>query len=272
MQSLWTSLSGLTAGQDWLTDIAANVANVQTPGYAQEGTSFADELTAALPASATAPMDANRYTPPGWRGGTGVHSTATDLDFSQTSVVQTGNPMDVAVQGPAFLLVRDSDGRELVTRAGNLAWSRQADGRFALATASGQLVLDRNRQPIYLPPGVGAGEAEADMQISADGQIRWGNRVGPTIALVDVPLPGQSLQPAGGNAYAIRPGWNYRLAAAGQGNGRSMLQQQALNQSSVDLTDEMTQMIQAQRLFELNAEALQMTNRMMGTADDIHVG
>ncbi|MCL6631810.1 MAG: flagellar hook basal-body protein [Alicyclobacillus herbarius] len=279
MQALWSSLSGMTAGQDWLTSIAGNVANVQTPGYAQQGVSFADELTAALPPSDTAWPVAARYTPPGWRGGTGTYATQAESDFAQMPVRETGNPMDVAIDGPAFLLVRDANGRMLVTRAGNLAWSRQANGRLALTTASGQQVLDTNRQPIYAPPGAvagmgagqGTGGVASSLKIDANGQIHWGNLTGPTIALVDVPLPSQSLEPVGANAYALRPGWTLRAAQTGQGSGQSSLRQGALNQSNVDLTDAMSQIIEAQRLFELNAEALQLTNRMMSTADEIHL-
>jgi flagellar basal-body rod protein FlgG len=274
MQSLWTSLSGLAAGQDWLTRVGGNVANVETPGFAQQRGSFADTLTAALSPAATAPTQAGRYTPLGWRGGSGVRSDGVDLDFSQMPVQQTGNEMDLAIDGPAFFLVRDVDGRELLTKAGNLAWSRQADGSFVLTTGAGMVLLDANRQPIRMPAAVGGASGIGSatgvtMQVAANGQVRFGTQAGPRIALVEVPLPSQSLQPAGNNAYALRAGWQMRIVNQGTTGGASSIRQGALNQSNVDLTSQMAELIQAQRMFELNSEALQMTDRMMQVANSI---
>jgi flagellar basal-body rod protein FlgG len=267
MQSLWTSLSAMHAGQMWLDRTAENIANVDTPGYAALEGSFADALTAALQGTATASSVPNRDTPPGWRGGTGVVGTRETRSFESNPVIQTGRSTDLAPQGDVFFAVL-ADGEVRLTKAGNFQWSQRADGRFELTTPAGDPVLDVNGQPILR-----TGSANAEMTVASDGTVRFAGQRGSMqrIALVRVELPEENLMSAGDNTYRLVSGSAIVVNRQALPDGVGV-QQGALLQSNVDMTQAMTDLIRAQRLFDLNAEALQLTNRMMETANQIRTG
>lgn len=268
-----------------MNQISNNLANVNTTGFAADTGSFADTLTQALSGSATAPASANRYTPPGWWGGTGVAATKTEQSFSQMPIKQTGNPTDLAINGDGFFVVQGSGGQPLLTKAGNFIWSRQANGTFALSTPSGQAVLDVNGQPIVAPgSGGGAGSAPSTQNFSVgpDGQVSWGGQPTQKIAMAHVFLPGQNLTSVGNNEFAIGAG---AFAAAGAGAGAtgaagvqsliinrapgtptSTMTQGALAGSNVDMTVQMANLLQAEQMYNLNTEALQLTNHLMNDA------
>ncbi|MCL6517767.1 flagellar hook-basal body protein [Alicyclobacillus sp.] len=295
MQSLWTSLSALRASMRWLDRVSNNVANSDTPGYAADGGSFADTFTQVWSGAATAPEAAGRYTPPGWAGGTGVLAVSDEKVFSGMPVQRTDNPLDLAVQGAAFFQVSGADGAIHLTRAGNFVWSRRPDGTVVLATQAGEPVLDTAGRPVVAPGGRTDGFA-----VAPNGDVSFdGKATGQRIALVEATLPGQYLASVGDNEFVAGPGANVRVinagagvggaagaggvagaagsagagGVAGAGAGGAGLQagvvQGALSMSNVNLTTEMTDLIRAQRMFDLNSEALQITSRMMQDANGI---
>ncbi|MCL6600863.1 MAG: flagellar hook-basal body protein [Alicyclobacillus macrosporangiidus] len=272
MQSLWTGLSALQASLRWLDRVSENVANSDTPGYAADAGSFADTFTQVWSAQATAPRVAGRYTPPGWAGGTGVLPVSAEKRFDGMPLQQTGNPLDLAVQGNAFFLVAGADGQTRLTRAGNFIWSRRPDGTVVLATQAGEPVLDTQGRPVQAPGGQTDGFA-----VGTQGDVSFGGKAsGQRIALAEVSVPDQHLVPTGDNEYVAGPGANVRVvnagvagAGGGAGAGTDTVVQGALSMSNADLVKQMTDLIQAQRMFDLNAEALQITNRMMQDANGI---
>lgn len=269
MQSLWTSLTALQSSMNWLNRIGNNVANENTPGYAEQTGSFADTLTKAVESQATAPAEAGRYTPLGWNAGAGVQTTGVENSFTQMPLQQTGVPTDLAIQGSAFFAVKTADGQIEYTKAGNFVWSKQIGGGEALTTPDGKLVLGINGQPITK-----SGSPGAKMTVSPNGQISFGAQKGPTIALYQASNPNQTMHLAGANAYRAQANAGIHLingptATATGGANSSTVVQGALSMSNVDLTKEMTSMMQAQRMFELNSQAVSYTDKMMQTADSI---
>ncbi len=256
MQSLWTGLTALTSASNWLNQISDNLANTNTVGFASDEGSFADTFTRALQGTATAPSVSGRYTPLGWWGGSGVMNVGGSNDFSKMPVATTGNPLDVSIAGPGFFAVKGPSGTYL-TKAGNFTWSQQADGSFALAMPNGLPVLDTNGQPITQPTGY------TGISIGNDGQITYGTTQGPKLAVLEVPNPSASLQSVGDNLFAIKPTYQTFQSTASTVNQGSLLM------SNVDLTTQMTKMIQAQRMFDLNSESISMTNKMMGIANGL---
>ncbi len=134
-KSLSSAISGIEANQEWLDNIANNIANANTTGYQATQTEFAD-LLYQQQSAAGGPV-------PGQVGGTnplvvgsGVRVAATPTDFSQGTIVQTGTATDVAIQGPGFLVVNQG-GQNYYTRDGAL----QLDGAGQLVTSSGALVM-----------------------------------------------------------------------------------------------------------------------------------
>lgn len=267
MQSLWNSLSALKSSSSWLDTIGNNIANQSTPGFAAQNITFADALTAARTPSAGNAQQAGRYTPTTMAGGTGVITTGLESDFSQMPLQQTGQQTDVAIQGPGFFRVQTPNGVEL-TKAGNFQWSLNTSGQDVLSTPDGNPVLDVNGKPVLR-----AGSPNANMTISPSGQVSFGTVKGQKIAIVEVTMPSQTLASAGQNAYAAQAGATPRIVNAGaNAQSNSTLVQGSLSMSNVNLTTQMTAMIQAQRMFDLNAEALQLTNRMAGDANNIRQG
>lgn len=284
MQSLWTALSALRSSNNWLDQVGSNIANENTPGYAAEKSSFTDAYTRALSGQATAPQQAGRYTPTGWWGGSGVIATNVERDFSQLPIQPTGNPMDLAISGDGFFLVRGQDGNVHLTKAGNLQWSMQANGSMVLANSAGDPILDTNGRPILAPaqgvdkfsvsalgdvtfPGASTGAAGTNAAGTNAAGTPGASTTPQRIAIAAVAMPSQTLTEAGDGEYVAGAGSPVGIlnATGGQGtaNSQAFIQQGALDMSNVDLTVEMTQMIQAQRMFDLNAEGLQFTNRMM---------
>ncbi len=256
MQSLWTGLTALNSASNWLSQVSDNLANTNTVGFAADGGSFADTLTTALQGSATAPNVAGRTTPLGWWGGTGVMSGANHKDFSTLPVKTTGNAMDASITGAGFFAVQGPSSVYL-TKAGNFTWSRQANGTFALALPNGMPVLDTFGQRILEPSN------HAAMNIGQDGQVSFGTTKGPQLAVLEVADPASSLQSVGDNLFAVQS--TYRPFPS----TTSTVQQGALSMSNVDLTAQMTDMIQAQQMYNLNAESVSMTNKMMGIANGL---
>lgn len=272
-QSLWNSLSGLTGSLSWLNQTANNLANVNTPGFAADTGSFADTLTQAMSGRATAVNNATRYTPPGWWGGTGVAATKTEKNFSQMPLNQTGNKTDLAIQGNAFFVVQGSNGQPLLTKAGNFIWSQQTNGSFELATPQGQAVLDVNGKPI-VQPGTGntANPALANsFSVGPDGQVSFNGKPTQKIALARVFLPGENLTSVGNNEFALGPGAGGQPVVINRGAGAttSTVVQGALSGSNVDMSTAMANLLQAQQMYNMNTEAIQLTNRMMNDADTI---
>lgn len=290
MQSFSTSLSGMQAGLKWLDEVGNNIANENTPGFAENTNTFEDALTSAVTANATAPTMAGRFTPPGWRGGTGVIASPTENSFAQMQTETTGNPTDMAISGPAFFLIRDAAGKVALTKAGNFQWSKSASGRFELTTPAGDAVLDTAGQPIYAPAGT-----PEKFSVAPDGTVTFGGGSstatggasggttgGQRIAIAEIPLPSVSLIADSNNLFTIKAGYTPRVInAPGAGNGAgtgsggatsatSTIQQGVLSMSNVDMTVQMTDMLEAQQMFSLNEEALQLTNRMQESADTMH--
>lgn len=256
MQSLWTGLSAMKSASDWLDRVGDNVANLNTVGFAQDEGSFADALTMQLYGSATNPQSAQRTTPPGWRGGTGVVSVSEGRNFDGMSLQNTGQATDFAIQGPGFFAVQGPNG-PLYTKAGNFIWSRRSDGRFELATPNGYPVLATNGQPIIRPTSGGT------MTVAPNGQIRFGSLQGPRMAMVEIGQPSSHLSAQGDNLYRLTNGGAATPAKA------STIAQGFLAYSNVDLSQQFTDMITAQRMFELDSESIQLTNKMMGIANSI---
>jgi len=267
VQSLWTGLNAMQSASSWLDRVGDNLANENTVGFAQDTGSFADTLTMALAPTATAPTQSGRYTPTGWWGGTGSMAVQNAHDFSQLPLQRTDNPMDFAISGPGFFVVQSATGPAL-TKAGNFGWANAGNGKMVLSTPNGEAVLDVNGRPIVQPRS--AAGASAQLSVGPDGQISFGSQKGPKLAIAEFPVPSESLQSIGNNLYMPKAGYTTTIVNRGaQGNPASTVSSGYLAMSNVDVTTQMTDMIQAQRMFDLNAESIQMTNKMMQLADGI---
>jgi flagellar basal-body rod protein FlgG len=245
LDGLYSAAAGMDAQQQRLDAISNDLANLDTPGYQAQRVGFEDLLYNA-PGAAT-----------GSGAGTGVTvgtgATVLDLGPTQVSsaVEETGNPLDVAVNGDAYLEVKQTDGTLALTRNGSL----ELDGLGRLTTQDG-LVL---QPPITVPPGTAA----SDISIATDGTVSIQGRTLGKLALVNVPAPEQLT--SAGNSLLVANGASGAIRAA---SAASVLQG-SLNSSNVNLATEMTQMIDAQQSYSMTSQALNIQTQMAQIANQV---
>jgi flagellar basal-body rod protein FlgG len=223
----------MEAQQTQLNAIANDVANADTPGYQATEVGFSDLLYGA----------ANG---PAGNAQIGTGAGANTIGYSQTAgqVQQTGNPLDVAIVGDAYLEVRQPDGTIGLTRNGTL----QVNARGELTTALGMPV----QPPITLPAGADA----AKVVIAPDGTVSSGSAKLGKLALVTVPAPDHLLE-AGNGVFTASAASGAIVPATG-----ATVEQGALEQSNVDLTTEMSQMMSTEQSYAMASRAIAIETQM----------
>jgi len=251
--SLWIAKTGMEAQQMQLDVISNNLANSSTNGFKRAHAVFEDLMYQNLRQVGSSTSEQSQL-PTGLQVGLGVRTVATTRSFTQGSLQQSGNNLDVAVQGNGFFQVTMPDGTLNYTR----------DGAFQI-NAQGQLVTS-NGLPVA--NGITVPANATNVSISADGNVTAtipGN-VAPqpigTIALASFINPA-GLEPRGQNLYA-------ETAASGQpntgtpgSNGLGALMQGFLETSNVNVVQELVSMIQTQRAYEMNSKAIQTSDQML---------
>lgn len=229
LEGLYSAGAGMEAAQDQLSAVSNNIANQDTPGYQAQILGFHDLLYTTDDDSPSNAL-------------VGAGAGDSTLGFSQTqgSLQQTGNPLDIALNGPGYIQVRQPDGQTGLTRNGSL----QLNSRGQLTTNLGMELVP----PITLPKGT----QPKDVSIAADGIVSVaGQKVGQ-IKIVQVPAP-DKLLPQGNSVYSA-------TAASGavQAARSVTMQQGYLEQSNVDLNTEISQMMTAQQAYNMGSRAVQM--------------
>ena len=233
----------MTAQQHKLDAVANDLANANTTGYKRLRVGFADLLYERGGRPTTS--DAAQL-------GTGARLVDGGRTFEQGNLRETGVPTDVALQGPGFLRVRLPDGRDALTRDGNL----QVDASRRLVTSTGALVSPT----ITLPAGTSADQ----LAIGPDGTVRAAGRAVGKIAIVNVRSP-HNLQSVGENAFVTTPRSGNAVAAPAS----TVLKQGALEASNTDMAQAMTDMIETQRTYQLTSKAIQTADQMMEIANGV---
>jgi flagellar basal-body rod protein FlgG len=250
---LWISKTGLEAQQTQMDTISNNLANVSTTGFKRSRTVFEDLLyqTMRQPGEATSQQTS---APSGLQVGTGVRPVATERIHTQGNLQQTGNKFDVAISGEGFLPILLPNGSIAYTRDGSF----QADSQGQLVTASGYAM----QPPINIPA-----DAES-VNIASDGTVSIRQpgaaalvQIG-SIQLATFVNPG-GLTSKGGNLYeesASSGAAKFNLPGT---NGAGTLTQGYLETSNVNVVEELVNMIQTQRAFEINSKAITASDQML---------
>ncbi|MEK9952301.1 MAG: flagellar basal-body rod protein FlgG [Curvibacter sp.] len=251
--SLWISKTGMEAQQMQLDVISNNLANSSTNGFKRSHAVFEDLMYQNLRQAGSATSEQSQL-PTGLQVGLGVRTVATSRNFTQGSLQQSGNNLDVAIQGNGFFQITMPDGTINYTR----------DGAFQV-NAQGQIVTS-NGLPVA--NGITVPANATSLAISADGNVTAtiAGQVAPqpvgTIALASFINPA-GLEPRGQNLYA-------ETAASGQPNtgtpglnGLGQLMQGFLETSNVNVVQELVTMIQVQRAYEMNSKAIQTSDQML---------
>jgi len=242
IENLSTAAAGMLAQQRRIAAVANDLTNVSTTGYKHEKLSFRDLVYVAAGRSQTG----------GVRTGAGSMVEDAGRSFEQGQLQMTDRSLDVAIQGDGFLRVTFADGRRGLTRDGSL----HLDARGALVTATGARV----EPGITFPTGT----SEDSIKIGPDGTVKVGDRRVGRLDVVVVRAP-NALLATGDNAFEL-------TAASGpatRAGASTSLVQGALEGSNVDSADEMVQMIDAQRAYQLAAKAITNADEMMSIANGI---
>jgi len=250
--SMWVAKTGLDAQQTRMNVISNNLANVNTTGFKRDRAVFEDMLYQNVK-QAGGQTDANSQAPTGLMLGTGVRIVATEKLHSQGNMVTTQNPLDLAISGDGYFQIAKGDG--------SLAYTR--DGGFKIS-ATGQLVTSSGA---LLQPAITIPNTASSVTVGRDGTVSIELTTGGAQVLGQIQIArfvnpsglqslGQNLMkdtPASGAPQVLAPG----VAGAGS------LLQGTLEASNVNVVEEMVNMIETQRAYEINSKAISAVDGML---------
>lgn len=253
IRSLWISKTGLEAQQTQMDVISNNLANINTSGFKRSRAVFEDLLYQNI-RQPGAQSSQQTQIPSGLQIGTGVRPVAAERIHTQGNLQQTGNQLDVAIQGEGFLQVLMPDGTTGYTRDGSL----QSDSQGQLVTANGFVI-----QPALTIPA-----NATSVTIGQDGVVSV-TQAGSTAAVQIGSIQlATFVNPAGLQSM----GQNLYLETASSGtpstnvpgtNGTGTLSQGFVETSNVNVVEELVNMIQTQRAYEINSKAITTSDQML---------
>jgi flagellar basal-body rod protein FlgG len=253
MQSLWISKTGLDAQQTRMAVVSNNLANVNTSGF-KRGRAVFEDLVYQNVRQAGGQQSQDTEMPSGLYLGTGSRVVATEKMFTQGSLQSTENPFDLAIKGRGFFQIQMPDGSLSYTRDGSF----QINSEGQLVTASGY----------PLQPGINIPNNAQSVTIGGDGTV-------------SVSLPGQAapvqlgilqtadfvnpagLEPRGENLFVETGASGPALAGTPGLNGLGTLAQGMLESSNVNVVEELVNMIETQRAYEMNSKSISTSDEML---------
>ena len=251
IQSLYSGATGMEAQQLNLNNISNNLANANTTGFKRSKIEFQD-LLYQKPRAVGADAGGGAVVPTGVELGNGSRVVSTAKVFTQGELKQTGEKFDIAIQGDGFLQVQRPDGTFGYTRDGAL----KVDGQGRVITSDGLLVLS-GFQPV--PTGT------TGFSISSTGEVSVQSASGTQNFRIQLArfANATGLRSLGGNIYEETPAsGTVELGSPGE-EGRGTIIQGFLESSNVNIVEEMVNMIQAQRAYEINSKSIQTSDEML---------
>lgn len=252
-RSLWVAKTGLDAQQTRLAVIANNLANVNTTGFKKDRPMF-DDLIYQNIRQVGAQNTQNTQSPTGSSVGTGVRTVSTEKIHTQGNIQQTGNALDVAINGRGFL--------QITMPNGDISYTR--DGSFKL-DSNGQIV---NSNGLLLNPPITVPQDATDITIGSDGTVSAkvpGNAAPQQLGQLELTsfINQQGLEPLGGNLYRESAASGPPIVGVPGTGEFGTLQQGALETSNVNVVEELVGMIEAQRAYEMNSKAISTADEML---------
>lgn len=252
--ALYTAASGMTAQQLNLDNIANNLANSSTAGFQSRRVQFSDLLyqNDVMPGAAATQQTTVAT---GLQVGLGTRPGSTEIVQTQGDLTNTGNPLDMAIQGMGFFQILLPNGQTGYTRSGNF----QTDQQGNLVTANGDA----------LQPAINIPASATNVTIGKDGTVSVtlpGQSQAQQVGVIQLAMftnPG-GLNSVGNNIYmATTASGEAVLGAPGGSEGLGTIQQGMLEQSNVNVVDQFVQMILAQRSYESNSRVIKAADEML---------
>jgi flagellar basal-body rod protein FlgG len=253
ISALWVAKTGLDAQQERMAVVSHNLANVNTTGFKRDRADFQDLLYQQVQV-AGAQTSSQTQSPSGLFYGTGVRIAATEKLFGQGNLSQTNNSLDLAINGRGFFQVLQADGTMAYTR----------DGTFQI-DSQGQVVNDHG---FPLQPGINLPQGAQNITISNDGivSVTLAGQATPqqvgSLTVADFINPA-GLQARGDNLYTETAASGSPQTGTPGLNGLGNLIQGSLESSNVNVVEEMVNMIETQRAYEMNSKAISTTDQML---------
>ncbi len=257
IRALYTARTGMNGQQTQLDVISNNLANVNTGGFKKSRVQFEDLFYQSL-RSVGAETVAGSLVPTGAQVGLGTRVTGIQKVFTEGSLTETGNELDIAIQGDGFFeIVRD--GQSYYSRDGG--FTRDADG--FIVTANG----DRLQPEFAIPAGT------TSINIDANGLLVAQDAQQQTLGTVQLTLRNfinpAGLKNVGGNLYIETDASGPPTEANPGSNGVGTLAQRFLETSNVNVTDEVVNLIVTQRAFEVNSKAITTADQLLEIANSL---
>lgn len=264
MRALWTASSGMYGQQLNVDVISHNLANVNTNGYKKQRVEFKDLMyeTLSMPDS----ID-GMGKPVSLQVGHGTAPVATYTSYSKGGLLETNNPLDLAIDGNGFFAVRHDTGRTMYTKDGSFKLSME-NGEAKLVTSEGFHVLDDTDSEIILTD-----INLENLNIDSMGNIKFLDEEG------GVQSTGQKLKivrfPNTAGLLKVGPNLVKETVSSGEAVEESMLQvksdikQGFIETSNVQVVEEMVKLITAQRAYEINSKSIQTADDMLSLANNL---
>ena len=260
MRSLNIAATGMLAQQQNVEVISNNIANMNTTGFMRRRTEFQDLIYQNLRRVGSTSSDAGNVVPSGVQVGLGVKLAAVYRIHEQGNLTATDNTFDLSVQGRGFFQITQPDGSTAFTR----------DGSFQLSPA-GQIVT---HDGLALNPAITVDAAATDVTINSTGEVlvKLAGQITPTnagqIQLATFPNDA-GLEAIGDNLYLETPASGTATAGNAGATGFGTILQGFLETSNVNAVSEVSELISAQRAYEMNSKVIQASDEMMGTLNQI---
>ncbi len=253
IRSLWISKTGLDAQQTQMDVISNNLANVSTSGFKRSRAVFEDLLYQTM-RQPGAQSSQQTQLPSGLQIGTGVRPVATERIFTQGNLQQTSNDKDIAIQGQGFFQVLMPDGTTAYTRDGSF----QIDSQGQMVTASGfaiqpTITIPANAQSIIIArDGTVSVTTPGTTAPTQVGSLQLSTFVNPA-----------GLEGKGENLYVETSSSGSPSTNTPGTNGAGLLTQGYVETSNVNVVEELVNMIQTQRAYEINSKAITTSDQML---------
>jgi flagellar basal-body rod protein FlgG len=251
--ALWAAKTGLDAQNTQMAVISNNLANANTTGYKADRATFQDLMYQNIQQVGAQSTQNTQYST-GLSLGTGVRIAATEKNYLQGSVLQTGGNLDLSITGNGFFQVTMPDGTLSYTRDGSFSLDSQGN----VVTASGY----------PLSPAITIPITAQSVTVGADGTVSIttaGSAKTTTVGQIQLAtfINVEGLQPKGNNLLAESGSSGAPQVGAPNSNGLGSLNQGSLETSNVNTVTELVNMIECQRAYEMNSKAISTTDQML---------
>ncbi|PRY93211.1 flagellar basal-body rod protein FlgG [Hasllibacter halocynthiae] len=257
MRALQIAATGMSAQQMRVETISNNLANMSTTGYDARRAEFADLHYQQATAPGAISAADGTVVPVGVQLGLGARAAAVGMQLAQGSLAETGGDLDVAIEGNGYLEVALPDGRPGFTRDGAL--KRTAEGLIVNSDGypvAGDVTIPADARSVSISPEGAVFAYFADAAEPEElGRIGLATFTNP-----------KGLEARGSNLFTETAASGRAIPGAGGDEGFGVLRQGYLEESSVDPVREITELIEAQRGYELNSKVVTAADQMLGAA------